>query len=125
MQKTLTPHFMMLAPRGITAKEADKLTQSFKEKGNIKVKAEGDASCFTDMQDVVETSKGLKNKVQTIFSERLEELEQLFNEREMQDIYRDKQRRVSLVNDDDDIIRDDEPMDEEALITNKKTKKLK
>jgi hypothetical protein len=49
----------------------------------------------------------------------------LFNEREMQDIYRDKQRRVSLVNDDDDIIRDDEPMDEEALITNKKTKKLK
>jgi hypothetical protein len=114
MNKNLPPKFMMMAPRGITANEVNKIPKIFKDQANSKVLVNESSICFEDKQEVYQTSKDLKNRVQAVFNERIEALETQFNERNNAEAYKekDKLRKISLIRDEnnemDDIIQDHE-----------------
>lgn len=62
-QKSLTPHFMIMAPRGITSNEGIQVAKQYRDAANTKVSMQSAAPVFNDMQDVVETTKDIKNKM--------------------------------------------------------------
>ena len=77
--QTLTPNFMMLAPRALTGKEAQKQQKTFDD-ANTKFIVNSNQALFTDRKQIAELQQELKGKLEDVFKDRVDLKEQRYNE---------------------------------------------
>ena len=80
-QQQLTPAFMMLAPRPLTTKEAQKSQKYFSESGTGFELDYSKSGTLNDRKQVAEIESELKAKLQEVFEDRINLREQLFNDK--------------------------------------------
>lgn len=86
----MTPHFLVVAPRGLTVKEGDKAIKTYSEIGVQELKTSTKSSCFKDNKEVYEVAKAQKPNLLAFFKDRVGEHEKLFNSHLLRDIDADR-----------------------------------